>query len=182
MRFRTDDTNQILCYQLPKHPVKIMVLGGICGYGKSPLHIVKEKVSINGEYYRNVVLPFYIKSMNELMPDKELATLMQDGAPSHSADEKIKLIESQLGDNYWGKGIEPGGSPDLNPIEHCWSLLQDSVFIEPMPKTREELIERVTNTWNNMTNNYLQSLVDSLPNRINELKEKRLSNVLFNEK
>lgn len=174
LRFRTNSPSTVPVFQLPKHPIKIMVVGGICGFGKTELHIVDNKTTIDGNYYRDVILPIYFDTMEKLMPDQELAILRQDGAPSHSANDTIELIEKKLGDNYWGKGIWPGGSPDLNPIEHCWSILQDTVFIEPRPLNRESLIERVVKTWKNLDLNYCNKLVNSLPNRIQELEEKKV--------
>ncbi|XP_015795016.1 uncharacterized protein LOC107371446 [Tetranychus urticae] len=139
-RFRTDNPEKFPKFPLPKHPIKIMVAGGICGFGKTDLHIIKDKITIDNDYYRNVILPIYFNALKnpELMVDPELAMLMQDGAPCHSAEKSIQLIEEQIDDNYWGIGIWPGGSPDLNPIEHVWAMLQNSIFVEPRPKNKEE--------------------------------------------
>jgi hypothetical protein len=62
--------------------------------------------------------------------------------------------------------VWPGNSPDLNVIEHIWGLLQDSVFKQPMPHNRGELIKRVQETWSSIDLNYLSTLAQSLPNRV----------------
>jgi len=62
----------------------------------------------------------------------------------------------------------PGNSPDLNPIEHLWARLQDSVFRSPRPKTREQLILRVQEEWAAVTQEDTANLVESFKSRVNE--------------
>ncbi len=56
-------------------------------------------------------------------------------------------------------------SPDLNPVEHLWDILQESVFNEPMPKNRAELIQRVQKTLCSIGAEYLTSMAESLLGR-----------------
>jgi hypothetical protein len=44
---------------IPEHGLKIMVAGGICYNGLTELHIVEVGKTINGEYYRNRILPIF---------------------------------------------------------------------------------------------------------------------------
>ena len=69
----------------------------------------------------------------------------------------------------WIKGVWPGNSPDLFVIEHLWNDLQESVFEEPIPRDRQQLINRVVQKWNSSTEERLSKLVHSLPNRIREV-------------
>jgi transposase len=64
------------------------------------------------------------------------------------------------------KGVYPGSSPDFNVIEHLWAELKGSVFIEPRPTNRQELIDRVQNKLKSFTKSQLRNLVESFPNRI----------------
>jgi hypothetical protein len=92
---------------------------------------------------------------------------MQDGAPAHNYTPVIKKLKSRF-DHLWTRGVYPGSSTDLNVIEHLWAELQDSVFIEPRPTNRQELIDRVQNKWKSFTKSQLRNLVESFPNRIKE--------------
>ena len=41
----------------------------------------------------------------------------QDGAPVHTSKVALKWLENNL-NSFWGKGVWPGNSPDLSPIEN----------------------------------------------------------------
>ena len=47
------------------------------------------------------------------------------------------------------------------------------MFIEPKPKTKEELIQRVIETWNSFTPDLLKKLSQSFKKRIIELEKKQ---------
>jgi hypothetical protein len=93
-------------------------------------------------------------------------TFMQDVAPA-----QIMQILKEKVPRVGGKGLWPGNSPDLNPIEHIWSVLQQSVFKNPVPKDRDGLIRRVTETWNSLDVTFLSNLTRSFPNRILEVRK-----------
>ena len=167
-RVRTSD-EMIPVFGIPKRSLKIMVAGGMTAKSVTDLHILEPKATINGRYYENQILPNYLNALNDpkLIANKNKATFMQDSAPPHNTKSVIKKIE----DNFpmtWTKGVWPGNSPDLNVIEHVWNVLRESVFIEPKPKTRDQLMTRVREKWFSLTPEYLSNLVHSFPNRITE--------------
>lgn len=173
IRFRTANKENIPNIQIPKHPLSIMVCGAISGLGKSKLHIVDPKATITAQYYQDKILPVYFDfSKNEnVFPDQELITFMQDGAPAHSQRQSLKIID-EFFPNTWAKGFWPGNSPDLNPIEHIWNDLKLGAFKEPKPQNREELIRRVVDSWENLKESHLVKLSNSLCNRINQVIER----------
>ncbi|KAJ4431936.1 hypothetical protein ANN_20544, partial [Periplaneta americana] len=67
----------------------------------------------------------------------------------------------------------PGNSPDLNPIEHLWSRLQESVFRTPRPRNRNELIARVLEEWESITQEDIFRLTDSFGRRVLQCLEKK---------
>ena len=175
-RIRTSTPELRVPIQIPKYGLKIMVAGGMSAYGLTQLHIVDPDATVTGEYYRTRILPLYSEaakrtaSIGDLTRDRMFSTsnmvvLMQDGAPAHTANATLSLI-STLFPRAWSRGIWPGNSPDLNPIEHLWPILQDSVFIEPRPRNRDELVQRVQEAWINISRELLQRLISSIPGRI----------------
>ena len=138
-----------------------MIVGGLAARGLTELYICAPNTTITGDYYRRFILPVYISSLtrtsdavdiNEriLFQDSSRVVLMQDGAPGHTAKQTLAIARSKFG-AVWSKGMWPGNSPDLNPIEHIWATIQESVFIEPRPKNREELICMVQSAWKSIT-------------------------------
>jgi transposase len=175
-RIRTLDPANRSILQIPKHGLKLMVAGGICANGLTDLHVVESKTTVNGKYYREKILPVYLNakirasncddiSKRTLFYDQNSVVFMQDGAPAHTANETLDYLRATFLD-VWSKGIWPGNSPDLNPVEHLWSILQNSVFIAPKPTNREELIDRIKETWNNIPLQHVQRLIFSFPRRI----------------
>ena len=49
-------------------------------------------------------------------------------------------------------------------------MLQESVFGDPKPKYRLELVEQVKAKWSNVSVQHLCSLVESLPKRVKEIR------------
>ena len=64
----------------------------------------------------------------------------------------------------------PAQSPDLNPIENFWSIL-DYRTRKRVYKNEDELFETLHEAWKNIPEHHLQKLVESMPHRIDaELK------------
>ena len=88
-----------------------------------PIFIIGE--SIKGASYCDIVLPRLIREVKQLMGDKPFL-FMQDSAPAHNSN----LTQQWLRDHdilFIPREEWPGNSPDLNPIENFWDLLQQLV-------------------------------------------------------
>lgn len=175
-RIRTSNRQLLIPESVPKNGTKIMVAGGMCAGGLTELHIVEQGKTVDGCYYRTKILPIYLDACARtiedvridhgiLFSDKEKVVFMQDGAPAHTANATLTLI-NQTFKGFWSKGIWPGNSPDLNPIEHIWPVLKNSVFVEPRPRNRDDLVKRVQDAWKGLSKAFLQRLIFSFPRRI----------------
>jgi len=62
----------------------------------------------------------------------------------------------------------PLQSPDLNIIENVWSLIKRNRSFD-LTRTKAETITEVTMNWKDIPLKYLQTLVDSVPNRLQKV-------------
>ena len=175
-RIRTSSIDMRII-QKYKKGLSIMVAGGMSSSGLTNLHIVDHRSTVNGDYYRGSIIPCYVEASmaggeGSIFARRDIVTFQQDGAPAHTAVATMKLLQEEF-PRVWGKNVWPGNSPDLNPIEHLWAVLQESVFDDPRPGNRQELILRVKERWNDIRLSSLPcTLVQSFPKRIDECLRK----------
>ncbi|GBM12930.1 hypothetical protein AVEN_163992-1 [Araneus ventricosus] len=73
----------------------------------------------------------------------------------------------------------PAKSPDLNPIENLWHMLERRVKRRNQhPHNLVDLRDQILSEWLKLDATYLQNLVDSLPNRIQAVIQRRSCTVL----
>lgn len=85
----------------------------------------------------------------------------QDNDPKHTAKKtqtffrsnRIKLLD-------W-----PPQSPDLNPIENLWSILDEKIDKTGVTN-KENYFAALRKTWEELDKKYLQNLVESMPRRL----------------
>ena len=60
----------------------------------------------------------------------------------------------------------PARSPDLNPIEHAWDILQRAISARPMqPRTLQGLKDALVAEWRLIAQNWIQTLIMSIGRR-----------------
>lgn len=91
----------------------------------------------------------------------------QDNDPKHTSKKAQQWIKAnKLEVLNW-----PANSPDLNPIEHVWSYLKQSVYSSNTPPSSiHELWQQVQDKWNEIPLDYIKELYGSMPNRIQAVK------------
>lgn len=128
-------------------------------YGKSSLAIVSGKQN-QWEYQQHLtehLLPF----LNDFGGEKSV--FQQDNCRCHVARSSLQwLTERNITVMPW-----PPYSPDLNPIENMWGILARRVYAGAKQfDTIEELKSTVIHCWQGIEKSILESLVNSMPERV----------------
>jgi transposase len=124
--------------------------------------LVQVSGSITGSVYMNLLentfLPFYDSLGNNLE-----YIFQDDNAPVHRA----RIVKQWKEDNSVSDFPWPAQSPDLNPIEHLWDILERKVRAhKPHPKNLNELMEVLLEEWGKIEPEVLTNLVESMPRRV----------------
>ena len=104
------------------------------GCALSELHVVPPQTTVNEQYYRdNILSKVGLCALTrtatngsvlerKMVESHDRAVFMQDGAPPHTARVTQQWCKEHF-PGFWERGIWPGNSPYLNPIENLWSIL-----------------------------------------------------------
>lgn len=145
-----------------KHSASVMVWGCFSGtVGRGGLYFLPKNQTMNGPRYKEVL-------EEHLVPFMEMhrcTWFLQDGAPCH----KSKLVMASLNklkDKFqvmdW-----PGNSPDLNPIENCWSHMKRKLKANRAITSLPKLIDAIKEMWvQDLPQSYFKQLAQSMPRRI----------------
>ncbi len=59
-------------------------------------------------------------------------------------------------------------SPDLNPIEHLWDVVEREIcIVDVQPTNLQQLRDAIMSIWTKISEDSFQHLVESMPRRIN---------------
>jgi len=111
--------------------------------------------------YHQILIHHIRPSANRLFPAGNYI-FQQDNDPKHTARKVRDYIANSAIPTLWW----PAQSPDLNPIENLWSIL-DCKLKSRTPANKQELFQCLLTAWNELLVSLLQSLADSMPARIN---------------
>ena len=143
----------------------VHVWGAISATGRSELVILRQNV--NRETYKVVLrehlLPWATANLGDPQRDWKL---QEDNAPAHRA-RAVKEEKEHLGIRSipW-----PSQSPDLNPIEHAWSLLGRRVRGRmPPPANLGQLAAVLEEEWLRIPQEHIANLINSMPRRVNSV-------------
>lgn len=138
----------------------IMIWGSISAFGRGGIYFVQQGKTVNSAEYLKIIQ----EKVPQWMELHRCDVFQHDGAPCHQS----RAVKSWLHCN----NIEvlspwPGSSPDLNPIENCWVKLKLAVS-KSNPSSLIDLKAAILHAWTHeISPAYCQSLVDSMPRRIN---------------
>ena len=68
----------------------------------------------------------------------------------------------------------PPYSPDLNPIENVWGIMQDKLYeYDDVLKSADDVWEKTQEIWKNDINQYIRKLYKSMSERMLEVIERQ---------
>lgn len=114
----------------------------------------------------------------EILGDNMLPHLLEKMAPNsifqHDNDPKhsSRLVRKYLSDHDVQVLDWPSQSPDLNPIENLWEILDREVR-KKNPSNLTELEQILKSEWEKIPLDITTSLVDSMPSRLQAVIENK---------
>jgi len=152
--------NAPVCQKVSHGGGNVMFWGSVSYNGVGDL--VPIDGSMNQSQYLRTLNDFAFPSGDRLIGEEFI--LQQDNAPCH----KAKMINTFLREVGVKTLDWPPQSPDLNIIENVWSLIKRKRAAD-ITRTRDETITEVTKEWKRIPLKTLQTLVDSVPNRLQKV-------------
>lgn len=142
---------------------RILVWGAIWRGGRSPLHVTKE--TMTSERYIQVLQQYICP-----MVTQGDWRFMDDNAPPHTS-HATRAFKQQVGVRTFAW---PPRSPDLNPIENVWSWCKLRLRKRLRQEDTLQTVEQhFVELWNEMPQNLIDVLIDSMTKRVGEVIRNR---------
>lgn len=140
----------------------VMVWAGIWSAGRTDLVIVNGNMNWQ-RYLNDIVAPVVVPNLQRIGNG---AIFQDDNARPHRA--------RGVQDYFRQHGIQrmdwPARSPDMNPIEHLWDLLDRRIRGCPqVPQTVHQLRQALVDEWRNIPQMDITNLINSMRRRCTEL-------------
>ena len=144
----------------------VMVWAVFSWHGLGPL--VRLDRTLTGNAYVQLLGDHLQPFMDFMYPNND-GIFMDDNAPCHRATTVRDWFEEHSG--QFQRMIWPPRSPDMNPIEHLWDIIERSVRAQnPAPSTFSQLWTSIETAWLNIPAEDFQRLVESMPRRVVALR------------
>ncbi len=127
--------------------------------------------TLNGAMYRDIaertIIPALFRDMAETGTRQ---IFVDDNAPAHRCATASEVFERYDAQRVWW----PASSPDPNPIENLWAFIKAKLSKDsPRPTNLPELASRIEYHWRSIPPAYCVKLIESMPGRIKELRERK---------
>ena len=146
-----------------------LMVWGCIAYGRvGPLVLMAKEERTGVDYVRNILAGPLWDFYSELYDERGAMLVMEDGAPIH----RSKVARNFRSSNHLETLEHPAQSPDLNPIEHVWRQLKVQVNKRSArPKNLQELWSILQEEWGKIDPNFINTLVQSMPHRVQAVIE-----------
>ncbi|KAK3533242.1 hypothetical protein QTP70_013655 [Hemibagrus guttatus] len=121
-------------------------------------------VTVTRSIYLSIVADHVHPFMETLFPDG-CVLFQKDNASCH----KAKMVQEWFDDhnNQFVVLTPPPNSPDLNPIQHLWDVLDMQVrAMEAPPHNLQDLKDLLLTSWCQIPQHTFRDLVESMPRRV----------------
>lgn len=157
-----------------------VVWGAICHGGRSELirfdtsQSAGKRGGITAQVYMEQITRGELKlnwtRVNNLWRPYGGAKVLEDGARIHTS-----LTNRDGGASQKSRYLDhPPYSPDLNPIENCWSYLKRTLALLPrLLTTIDEMYEKAQAIWEEIPQPIIDRTVDSMPRRLRAVRKAR---------
>jgi len=137
----------------------LMIWGAICSSGKLDLEFISaplDSVTYQG-VLRKQLVPFLKKFRRQDL------LFQQDNATCHVSHSTTAFLDANnIQVMKW-----PACSPDVNPIENMWGIIVRSVYKDNRQyQTVTELKCAILDAWHSISQETIDNLINSMPNRI----------------
>lgn len=140
----------------------IMVWGSMAWNGVGKIEFLPDD-RMNAEMYTDILKRNLKSSARKLRLGPNFV-FQQDNDPKHTARlTKVFFEKEDVNVLEW-----PAQSPDLNPIEHLWAILDREIGDRALKK-KDELREAVLLAWEKIEKQKIKNLVESMPRRLAEV-------------
>ena len=156
-----------------KHPLKIQVWGCFAASGFGRLFLFKGNMNAERltEIYEEALLP----SALDLFGDSQDPWFLQeDNDPKHMS----RLAKEWRRLHSVNRIPWPSQSPDLNPMENVWGVLEANVA-QRMCRTEMGLKRAIKEEWANLSEDFGRKLVESVPKRLSAVIDNKGDYILY---
>jgi hypothetical protein len=128
----------------------------------SPGVIVHVEDRLNRDVYVRILDDIMIQSVRGVYHNDNFI-FQHDNCSVHTSRRTVEWLQTQnINVLDW-----PSRSPDINPIENMWGLLQKKLQSRGLIfQNREELLTAITDEWNTLSQDYYQNLRLSMLRRL----------------
>lgn len=158
--------------EVDKHPNKIHAYAGLTSTGVTTLYPVTGTTGLPSRGTRGVGAAEYSEVIeNHLIPEGNRIfqgrpfTVYEDGAPAHTS-----RLASQTWNKYSHVRVVRSApcSPDLNPLENLWSIVDDRLLGVTYPN-RQAFMKDLQKQWGKITAAECKRLCSSMPRRLQKV-------------